>query len=267
MAEEPGPVPVPQIHDHAHEVPEEMINVDSGEIPDTCFLRKENRGPIIRSRFVLNCTACCWSYLLKRNYRSVNDTVRRVKFDSRATTSCLVNGKPGVRRRKPYTSFGVVMTYPDLNLSAAHQLGPRPFAASITYQLYGTAPPALAMDEPMTARIEAISVNVLTARQMKGSFLNYADAAMLELFRQAKEKPSLKGRCCWPLVKVPAPEVDQPDDEVEQSDGEESDGEKSDGEESDDEESDGEESDGEESDGEGAATGVEEEFSKLKVKE
>ncbi len=181
----PGPVPGP-CHFHTNEVPQDM-HVHSGLVPGNCFLKTRDRT-LIRPTFVLECTACCWSYLCGRNYRQLNG-LRMVKFDDQANTSCYVNGNRGV--------CGVVMTGYDLNIFPC---GPRPVDHSVVYQLYGAPPGAIAIGAPMTARIEAIGVRVLTANHMKGTYLNYADAAMLEVFMEAHCLPSLKGQCCWPVT-------------------------------------------------------------------
>lgn len=164
------------------------VRVDSGisEHSDN-FVRKYT----IRPGFDIDCSGCCWEYLTtKRNYDTVQDR-RMVKFGN-ATTSCYVDGPQGRNGKN-----GVVKTESDLNLG---NLGPRPVQGSFSYQLYGRhAPGGLAVGAEMTATIEAISVNKLKkAQQIQNCYFSYADAALLELYREKEEEPSLRGTCCWP---------------------------------------------------------------------
>lgn len=141
--------------------------------------------------FDLNCAGCCFQYLTEdRQYQWVED-IWMVKYDN-AVTSCYVDGKQGKGG-----AHGVVKTGHDLNLGL---IGPRLVNQSHSYQLYGpVAPHGLAVGAHMTARIEAIAVTQITNRmKVKDCYFSYADATLLELYRQQNGKPSLAGQCCWP---------------------------------------------------------------------
>ncbi len=186
-------LPPAPCHLHTFDVPQDMIDLHSGVVLGDCFLKRRNQT-LIEPPFFLVCTGCCWNYLCGRNYTQLNG-LRMVKFDDQANTSCYVNGNRGV--------FGVVMTGYEFNFVPPAPRGPRPVDHSVAYQLYGAPPGAIAIGAPMTARIEAIGVCVLTANHMRGTYLNYADAAMLEVFREAQRLPSLEGQCCWPVRPAP----------------------------------------------------------------
>ncbi len=151
----------------------------------------------INPPFDIECAGCCWQFLVKERRYGRADDARKVKFGN-ANTSCYVDGcqgRAGVH--------GVVKTRQDINLGGC---GPRPLQNYHSYQLYG--PPqalsGLAVGVNLTARIEAISMPGLKAKgaeKIQGCYFSYADAALLELYRengQPNPLPSLRGQCCWP---------------------------------------------------------------------
>ena len=177
---------------HDHQMAEQSllgdITVDSGVSDHSRGFRQHY---LINPPFNIDCAGCCWQFLVKtRQYGRAPDA-RMVKFVN-AHTSCYVAGPQG-----PSGVNGVVKTEKDPNLGV---VGPRPFEASHSYQLYGPqAPSGLAVGAPLTARIEAISMPVLSGpAKVRDCYFSYADAALLELYRQQKNKESLRGKCCWP---------------------------------------------------------------------
>ena len=171
--------------------------------------------------FDLECSGCCWIYLVNtRQYTTAQDA-RIVRYGKAATyTACYVDGPQGKNGQN-----GVVKTNKDPTLG---ELVDRPFSSSRSYQLYRPIhegervdpppPVVLAMGEPVTARIEAIAVIELreSKHDLQGCQLNYCDAALLELFRATQTgvaSDSMKGRCCWPLPvpePKPKPKPDEP---------------------------------------------------------
>ena len=115
-------------------------------------------------------------------------------------TSIYIDGPQG-----PNGKNGVAKTGKDLNLGYPYA---RTVQGSWSYQLYSDSDdqPSLAMGVDVRARIEAIGVKELKRSEMiKGCYLSYGNAALLELCRRDHEdcnKPqlrnSLKGHCCWP---------------------------------------------------------------------
>lgn len=130
--------------------------------------------------FDIGCAWCCWEFLtVNRQYGTAQDARTMVKFGN-ANTSCYVKDQ-GVKTGH-------------LNLGRVA----RPFAASLSYQLYGQAAGGLGVCVNMTVRIEAISMPVLKVSDVQDCYFNYADAALLELYRLYEGELSFKGQCCWP---------------------------------------------------------------------
>ena len=183
-------------HDIAQQELEGNVEVESGVSQHSmAFQGKYQLNP----PFDWNCAGCCYQYLTEvRNYQRVHD-IRMVKFDN-AVTSCYVDGPQG-----PNGVHGVVKTGLNPNLGIA---GPRPVDQSHSFQLYGpVASSGLAVGANMTARIEAIAVTQITGCiKVLNCYFSYADATLLEFYRQQNNKPSLDGQCCWPL---PQPALDQ----------------------------------------------------------
>lgn len=186
---------------HNHNIAQQQlggnVTVDAGVSQHSQEFQQQYQ---LNPQFELTCTGCCFQYLTQvRQYQWVGDAIRRVKFGN-ATTSCYVDGKQGHSG-----VHGVVKTGVDPNLG---QLGPRTVSLSHSFQLYGpVAPTGLAVGANMTARIEAIAVNQITGRiKVLNCYFSYADATLLELYLQEKNRPSLNGQCCWPI----APQEHQP---------------------------------------------------------
>lgn len=102
----------------------------------------------------------------------------------------------------------------------------------------------------LSARLESIGVNVLQKDEISGTFLNYCDAALLELYREAVGKETLQGTCeRRPRLGQCQNQDDDIDGEIESQNEEQSnDNCQNDEEQSDEEETDEEESSEEETD-------------------
>lgn len=151
------------------------------------------------AEFDIKCAGCCWQYLTKkRKYDSETDSesgsARKVKFGE-AETSCFLAPIERGKNEKVIRNGQVKIK----RTTSLGRKGPRPFASSVTYQLYGPNKPSrLAEVKDMPVRVEAIAVTVLKERdQLKGCYFNYANAALLELYREKQGKDSLKGECVW----------------------------------------------------------------------
>lgn len=177
---------------HNHEKADQSL---SGKIDANSgysdFSKNFKQWSEVTPTFDITCAGCCWEYLHSRRGYSTAKDARMVKFKT-PVTSCYVDG---VQSRNGKN--GVVKTGTDINLG---KIGPRPVDASHSYQLYGKkAPSGLAVGAHMTARIEAIAVTkLISSDKVEGCYFNYADAALLELYREKEGKPSLEGQCCWP---------------------------------------------------------------------
>lgn len=143
-----------------------------------------------------NCARCCCHFLVgERRYQLINHQMECVMFEGQPETSCYVDGPQGHRGR-----YGVVKTGHDNNLG---QTSIRPVNRSHSYQFYGAFPDALAIGQDLTARLEAIAVTQLNGRhKLQSCYLNYADAALLEVYRSALRRPSLEGNFSRRPLKV-----------------------------------------------------------------
>lgn len=72
--------------------------------------------------------------------------------------------------------------------------------SSHSYQFYGPAPSALGQQQQvLIVRLESISVHKLNGREeLRGCHFTYADAALLEVYREATGKESLRGTFICP---------------------------------------------------------------------
>eukprot|EP01006_Ploeotia_vitrea_P057063 TRINITY_DN68149_c0_g3_i1.p1 TRINITY_DN68149_c0_g3~~TRINITY_DN68149_c0_g3_i1.p1 ORF type:complete len:238 (+),score=40.79 TRINITY_DN68149_c0_g3_i1:47-760(+) len=144
-----------------------------------------------KADFQHNCVGCCLAYLTtQRQYDQVqanNNQVFYARPVPNNTVTCFMK-VPERGGRRPQIS-----TLPDLNLGA---LGPRPFAASRTYQIYNPqGPPQLTLGVNATVRVESIAEEVVSVRDMAFVDMNYIHATLLELLREHHDRPSLVGVC------------------------------------------------------------------------
>ena len=141
-------------------------------------------------QFNIECLGCCFDYLTRdRNYTQVVGPFDRVHFTdgNTATISSFVKVPGGGGRR------GQLSTPKDLNMGIPTK---RPFHQSRTYQLYSPTA-GLSMGIEVRARMESVAINEATADELSSIYVNYADAALIELYRSNLDPPlaSLRGVC------------------------------------------------------------------------
>lgn len=141
-------------------------------------------------QFDITCLGCCLDYLITdRRYTQVVGPFDRVHFTLGNTpnVSSFVRVPGGGGRR------GQIATLKDLNMGIPTK---RPFHQSRTYQLYGQTG-GLSMGAAVTARMESSAIDVATAGELSSIYVNYADAALVELYRSSRDPPlpSLDGFC------------------------------------------------------------------------
>ena len=167
---------------HDHTLTDSGGNQDSDD-----FARQEELDPPFEIKYI----EWCFTYLTKcRNYKHIDGNSDQVKFgDAQNWTDCFLAGP-----KTPGGSKSQFKTGHDLNLGTLSQ---RPVQNSLTYQFYtkNSEPDAIAMGVPITARLESIAIEMLKPNHVIGSKLNYHNAALLELYREKKKLPSLKGTC------------------------------------------------------------------------
>lgn len=142
----------------------------------------------------LNCLGCCFAYLIERDYKETpNLSFDRVCYSSHdlavtgARTGDLVSsfvrvpGGPGGRK-------GQIATHPDLNLGS---MMVRPFADSRTYQLYSEEAGVLSVGFVARARMESVVIDDVKPGELVEIYLNYADAALVELYGKEQDLSSL----------------------------------------------------------------------------
>jgi hypothetical protein len=76
---------------------------------------------------------------------------------------------------------GQLATGHDFNLGV---LSARTFSDSRTYQLYSDNPVRLSVGFTTKARIESVAIDVVSPEELINVYLSYADAALVELYRQ-----------------------------------------------------------------------------------
>ncbi|XP_061174280.1 uncharacterized protein LOC133183339 [Saccostrea echinata] len=142
--------------------------------------------------FDLECLGCCFAYLRGRNYQEVLGALYdRVHYsqENLATPGARIRGdtmnsyvKVPRRGRR-----GQIATGHDLNLG---ELSVRPFANSRTYQLYSETG-ALSVGFVANARMESVAIDVVRPDELVNIYLSYADAALVELYREQNNQESL----------------------------------------------------------------------------
>lgn len=144
--------------------------------------------------FQLDCLGCCFAYLIERDYTETpNLSFDRVCYSSHdlavpgARTGDLVSSfvkvPGGPRGRK-----GQIATNPDPNLG---NMMIRPFQESRTYQLYSEAAGVLSVGFVAQARMESVAIEVVRPEELVEIYFNYADAALVEMYRKEQNLPSL----------------------------------------------------------------------------
>lgn len=156
------------------------------------FLQRYNIK--VRDYFGLKCLGCCFAYLIERGYKETpNLSFDHVCYSSHdlavpgasipdlVSSFVKVPSKPGGRN-------GQIATGPDLNLG---KMMVRPFADSRTYQLYSEAAGGLSVGFLARARMESVAIEVVKPEELVEIYFNFADAALVELYREEKGLPSL----------------------------------------------------------------------------
>ena len=147
----------------------------------------------IQVPFDLECTGCCFGYLRERNYEEVQGALfDRVCFSSEnlAETGAIIPADmvnsfakaPGRRNFRGQVSTGY-----DYNLG---ERTARTFGNSRTYQLYSQTG-NLSVGFLANARMESVAIDVVRGDELINIYLNYADAALVELYREGRNLPSL----------------------------------------------------------------------------
>ena len=177
------------MHNHGLDYHPELRLVHTGVTEHTVrfeeWLQEQN---ITINVDIRSAMACCHFLVEERGYELINHQMAPcVMYGGQPTTSCYVDGPQG-RNGK----YGVVKTPHSRHLGAPTI---RPVCQSHSYQFYGPAPAALALGQNLTARLEAIAVTQLTGQEeLRDCYFSYADAALLEVYRAASHKDSLRGR-------------------------------------------------------------------------
>lgn len=144
--------------------------------------------------FRLNCLGCCFAYLIERDYTETpNLSFDRVCYSSHDLAvpgtrtgdlvSSFVKVPGGPRGRK-----GQIATHPDPNLG---NMMVRPFQESRTYQLYSEAYGVLSVGFVARARMESVAIENVKPEELVEIYFNYADAALVELYRKHQGLDSL----------------------------------------------------------------------------
>lgn len=140
----------------------------------------------------INCAQCCCYFLQnERGYDLINGMPPRVEFGQEATTSCNVYVSSGGNRmvKTEHLQLPGICTVKN----------------SRSYQFYGPAPSVLGrLQQPpdFQVRLESFPVDQLERQEeLSGCHFSYMEAALLEVYRKGKDKPSLTGKCICPSPK------------------------------------------------------------------
>lgn len=166
-------------------------NRDSGLAEDGNFFRERYNVDV---QFNLECVGCCFAFLKRRNYHVVQGaTYDRVCYSSHnlaepgaVIRADLVNSfvrAPNRRGRR-----GQIATGYDYNLGNRVV---RPFENSRTYQIYSHEAGVLSVGFLARARMESVAIDDVRPEELVEIYFNYADAALVELYRNQRRLPSL----------------------------------------------------------------------------
>lgn len=166
-------------------------NRDSGLAEDGNIFRERYN---IDVPFNLECVGCCFAFLRRRNYLVVQGpTYDRVCYSSQnlavpgaVIRADLVNSfvrAPNRRGRR-----GQIATGYDYNLGNRVV---RPFANSRTYQIYSYEAKVLSVGFLARARMESVAIEAVRPEELVEIYFNYADAALVELYREDHGLPPL----------------------------------------------------------------------------
>lgn len=144
-------------------------------------------------QFDIECLGCCFGYLMTdRNYNEVVGPINHVHFsDENAPKEFCFVKVPGGSGR-----FGQISTNTALNLGPSYK---RVVEQSRTYMLYGE-PTNVVMGRVLMARMESLAIDEATSMELSSVWVTYADAALIELYRDSRHNPlpSLNGFCNVP---------------------------------------------------------------------
>ena len=167
---------------------------------------------------IIHCAQCCCQFLHdQRGYQLINhERESCVAFGEELTTHCHVDATSGHN--------GVVKTNRLEQINQRwHSI--RPYATSGTYQFYGQAPAVLGQhtntdaqliqQQGLTVRLEAIAVIQLNRQEeLRDCYFTYADAVLLEAYRCATGKDSLRGTFMCPTEQEMKKNKGQDEEEI-----------------------------------------------------
>jgi len=137
-----------------------------------------------KNKYDLRCTGCCWRFLTQeREYRTVmgasND---RVTFgESKEYLLCYID------KGRVHGQYRFVDENPDQSKSPTLSSGGK--ICKFSRDLSSTS----GIKEAGVKIVSSIAFNVLKTKDINGTAVSYYDAAVLEYFRVANDKSSLKG--------------------------------------------------------------------------
>lgn len=166
-------------------------NRDSGLTEDGNIFRERYDIDIT---FNLECVGCCFAFLRGRNYQIVRGAMYdRVCFSKHnlAVPGAIIRGdlvNSFVRAPNRRGRRGQIATGYDYNLGNRVV---RPFANSRIYQIYSEEAGVLSVGFLGRARMESIAIEAVRPEELVEIYFNYADAALVELYREHHGLPSL----------------------------------------------------------------------------
>lgn len=159
------------------------------------FIRRFN----IVIGFKIECLGCCLDYLVtERNYQRTVGSFDRVYFAvqdpkmPQANVSCFVR-VPESRNGR----YGQFATFEDINLGNPTI---RVVQTSRTYQIYGRTG-GMTVGTVINARMESLAIDKARLAELADMYVNYADAALVELYRINNNLDSFRGICTLTPVR------------------------------------------------------------------
>lgn len=146
--------------------------------------------------FRLECIGCCFAYLQSRNYQAHIGTSHDLVCFS--LPGNLINNIP-IGRVSAFVNATNATVNGQISTGYDYNLGNRvvrSVANHRTYQLYSNTPELrLSVGFTGTTRMESVAITVVRPRELCDIYFNYADAAVVELYRNQRHPPlsSLSG--------------------------------------------------------------------------
>jgi len=166
----------------------------------------------IDSGFPIDCLGCCLAYLESaKNYYTIpdgeHDRVYFMQQDPYPDVRCVVRKSYG-----PNGKHGQIAVYDVESLGNQRK---STVSNGRNYCLYGPYG-GMSIGVEVKARMESVQIDKVRREELAHIYVNYADAALLELYREKRYAQSLRGICMLRVDSVKQEQKEDGDDSVKQ---------------------------------------------------